>query len=528
MALAMPPAFRSMNHHRPSGPGGSKDWPKRIGVAGLLHESNTFVRRLTNRQHFADTSLDIGPDLIRRWRGTHHELGGFLDGAEMFDFEPVPLLAAVAMPSGPLEAATFDGLVDQIVEAIGNAGRLDGILLALHGATVAEHDHDADGQIVSRVRERVGPDLPVVMTLDLHANISDRMIAGTTATVVYRTTPHVDQRDRGREAAGIIARTVRGQVHPVQALERLPMIMAVTEHDTSREPAASLMAEVEQLIGQPGILSASVGYGFAWADVAELGTSVVVVADADARLARQAAGRLAGRIWARRDQFVGHLPSVADAVRQAAGCDRQPVVISDVGDNVGAGAPGDSTILFRQILDDGLDNSLVVLFDPDAVARCVAAGVRSQVDLEVGARTDERHGRPVHIKGRVCTISDGCFTEPQARHGGRTHNNQGLSVVLETDWPRRGHTVVLTSLRMAPLSLHQILSLGIDPAQKKCIIVKAVVAPRAAYGQVAARFIMADTLGATSMNLASFAYRYRHRPMFPFEPDAAYAPIGAA
>lgn len=491
----------------------------RIGIAGLLHESNMFVSTVTTRQDFIDTSLAIGAAVIDKWRGTHHELGGFLDGADRYGFEPVPLLAAVAMYAGPLTHDTFDGLLNDMLQSVRDAGPLDGLLLALHGSTVAINHPDADGQIAASIRQLVGPDMPIVMTLDLHANVSDRMIESTNAAVYYRTTPHVDQRDRGLEAAHIMSRTLRGEIRPVHVIERPPMVMNVVKHDTSEPPAADVLADTRAVCCRPGILSASVGYAYPWADVAEMGASVVVVADGDESAARDAARWLARRVWNRRHQFVPDLPSVSQTVRQAAEFDGHPVVISDIGDNVGGGSPGDATILFQEVLRQNVPNVLVVLCDPQAVQQCVSSGVGTEVQLQVGGKTDDLHGKPIAIRGCVRTLSDGFFHEPQPRHGGRSDNNQGTTAVVETS---QQHTVVLTSLRMAPLSLQQVLSLGIDPGRKKLILVKAVIAPRAAYAPIAARFLLADTPGATSADFTQLPYKHRPRPLFPFEPDARY------
>lgn len=492
----------------------------RIGIAGLLHESNTFMPAATTREHFAQGTLVAGPAMLDHFRGTHHEVGGFLDGAERFGFDPVPGLVAVAMPSGPITAEAFDGLAGELLDSIRGMGRIDGLLLALHGATVAANHGDADGEITHRVREQVGPDLPVVMTLDMHANVSARMIANTTAAVLYRTNPHLDQHACGLEAAEIMARVVRGEIHPVQALETPPLLINIAKQNTSQEPAASLVGDCRVVMRRPGIISAGVAQGFAYADVQELGTSFLAVADGDEAAARRAARWMARRAWDRRQEFVGDLPSPGDAVRQAAASPGQPVVLMDVGDNVGGGGPGDSTVLFEEIIRQAAGSALVVLYDPDSAGRCIAAGVRSEVELAVGARTDDRHGRPVPVRGRVRTISDGIFFEDQPRHGGWKRNDQGPTAVVET---AEGHTIVLTSRRQAPFSLQQVLSLGVRPERHKIIVVKGVIAPRAAYEPIAHQIITVDTPGATSANPAHFDYRHRRRPLYPLEPDAAYS-----
>src|SRR5258706_653819 len=164
----------------------------RVGIAGLLHESNTFLPRPTVYEDFASTSLTKGGDLIERWQGASHELGGFLQGASELGHSPAPALAGFAVPSGALTPEAFERLTGELLNAIDAAGPVDGMLLALHGATVASHFPDADGEILRRVRAQLGPKTPIVVTLDLHANISPAMAAHSTAIVAYRSNPHLD------------------------------------------------------------------------------------------------------------------------------------------------------------------------------------------------------------------------------------------------------------------------------------------------------------------------------------------------
>jgi microcystin degradation protein MlrC len=249
--------------------------------------------------------------------------------------------------------------------------------------------------------------------------------------------------------------------------------------------------------------------GFYYADVAEMGASFLAVADGDPSLARSAAQWMARRAWERRHEFAPRLPSPAEAVRHAAESHRPPVVLMDIGDNVGGGSPGDSTMLFSEVLRQGVPNALVILYAPDAVGDCVAAGVRGTVRIT----------RPIEFSGQVRTLSDGRFTETQVRHGGWTHNDQGITAVVETE---QRHTIVLTSRRMPPMRLEPILSLGIHPERKQILIVKGVIAPRAAYAPVAGEIVLVDSPGVTADDPASFEYHRRRRPLYPLEPDAAY------
>jgi microcystin degradation protein MlrC len=411
----------------------------RIGIGGFLHESNTFLESATDYEHFRSTSMTRGPELIERWRGTHHEIGGFIEAADVGGFVAVPLLATFAVPGGTVTADGFERIAAELADTIKRAGPLDGLLLALHGATVAQNHPDADGDLLALVRGVVGADLPLAVTFDLHANISRKMISHTTATVVYRSNPHLDQRERGLEAARLVVRVIAGGIQPVQALETPPMLIRMSRQYTFVPPARGLYDDLEQVLRWPGVLSASVAMGFPYADVAEMGTSFVVVADGDHELARKAARWMSRRSWDRREEFTGSLAEPAEAVRMAVKAERGPVVLMDIGDNVGGGSPGDSTVLFAEVLRQGASRALVVLYDPEAVSECVLAGVRQPVTLRVGGKTDRQHGEPVEVRGRVRTVSDGMFVERQVCHGGWTYNDQGLTVVVET---ATGHTVV--------------------------------------------------------------------------------------
>jgi microcystin degradation protein MlrC len=492
---------------------------KRVGVLAFLHESNTFLDAPTRYEDFASTSLTRGEALLERWTGGHHEVSGFLAGLAEAGLTTVPLMATFAVPSGAIAAPDYERLAVELLDTVRAAAPLDGLLVALHGATASEAFPDADGEFLRRLRELTGPDLPIVVTLDLHANVSAAMAAHSTALIGYRSNPHLDQYARGREAALLMRRTLDGSVHPVQALETPSLVIPISNQYTGAAPARELYEDLAAVLERPGILSASVLMGFYYADVHDMGASFVAVADGDAALARDAAQWMARRAWDRREQFSSRLPGPEDAVRQALHSERKPVVLMDVGDNVGGGSPADSTVLLAEIMRQGGRNALVVLYDPESVEACVRAGVRNTVTLTAGAKTDRRHGSPVAIRGTVRTLSDGRFVETQVRHGAWGASDQGVTAVVETD---DEHTVVLTSRRMAPMSLEQILSLGIHPERKDILIVKGVVAPRAAYEPVAAKVALVDTPGVTSNDPQHFGYRRRRPSLYPIEPDAVY------
>jgi len=492
----------------------------RIAIAGFLHESNTFAPWPTTLRHFSDIAIARGEEIFRVWGAAHHEIGGFFEGAAAEGAEIIPVIGAAATPAGPVEREVYESITTELVSGIVKASP-DGVLLALHGAMVADHIRDADGETVSRLREALGPDVPIVMTLDLHANVSQRMTDAANATIAYRTNPHVQQRIRGIEAAHLLSATIRKEVQPVTVLRKPPLIHNIACQETSRGPGAAIRSELDVSTRVPGILSASYTPGFYYADVEEMGPGIIVVADGDAERAAREADRLNAFVLALRAELVADLPDPSVAVRRALASPCGPICLLDCGDNIGGGSPGDSTILLNEILLQNGTDSLTILFDPPAVEACIQAGVGSQVSLDVGGKTDDRHGSPVRIKGEVRVLGDGRYEETEPRHGGKRFGNQGPTAVIVAD---TGNTVVLTSLREAPMSLQQILSLGLEPDDYKVIVVKGSIAPRAAYEPIAADIFPVDTPGVTSVNPFNFEYQHRPKPLYPLEDGQLVAP----
>jgi microcystin degradation protein MlrC len=497
----------------------------KVSILGFLHESNTFISAPTRYADFARTSLTRDEEMVKRWTGAHHELGGMIAGCEETGLTVAAGMATIAVPSGAIEAKAYEQLTDELIASLKKTLPIEGLLVALHGATVSAEFPDADGEILRRIREVTGPDLPIIVTLDLHANISAEMVRNSTAIICYRTNPHLDQRERGREASLLMGRTLRGEVRPVQAIAAPPMVIQISCQYTPELPASLLYDSVREALLIPGILSASVAMGFYYADVAEMGTSFLAVADGDLALAQRTANQMAQKAWDTRGSFYRPLPDASAAVAQAIASEKKPVVLLDIGDNVGGGGPGDSTILFQEIQRQGARNALVILYDPEAVRRCLTAGIGATVTLEAGGKTDYIHGKPLHIRGCVRTLSDGKFVETQIRHGGWGGGDQGITAVVETE---EGHTIVLTSGRMPPMSLEQVISLGIHPERKDILIVKGVVGPRAAYEPVVGEFLLVGTPGVTADDPNAFSYQRRRMPLYPLEKDAAFAAASQA
>lgn len=484
----------------------------RIGIIALLHETNTFVSEPTTLANFEREMLLDGEPVHERCGGTDHEIGGFFRELDRRGVEAVPVFAARALPSGTVTEETYRELRTRMLDALSRAGRLDGLLLAPHGATVAEVTRDVDGDWMTTVREAVGDDVPIVATADPHANLSAAMVDAVDGLIAYRTNPHLDQRDRGVEAAAMVCEAIAGRIAPVTRAAFPPLILPIDRQCTDEEPCASIVRRVDAIRERPGVLSASLFLGFPYADVPEMGTAFAVVTDGDAAGADRA-GELADGLWADRETLRGTTLDVAAGVDRAETLE-PPVLLLDMGDNVGGGSPADGTWLAHELHRRRLGPSFVCLRDPEAVAASEAAGVGASVPLAVGGKTDDRHGPPLEATFTVDWIGDGRFTEPEPRHGGMRDFDQGRTAIVRTD---TGLTVMLTTHRMVPFSLHQLSDLGVDPTAFRFLVAKGVNAPLGAYRSVCPGVVRVDTPGSTSCSLDRFTYDHRRRPMFPFE-----------
>lgn len=484
-----------------------------IGIAGFSHESNTFSPLVTGIEAFEVWEDDA---LLSAFQTTYHEIAGFIAGAKQQGFEAVPLFAARATPAGPVTAEAYETMVGRLLERIGNAGRLDGVLLALHGAMVSEAFLHADAETARRIRKTVGDSVPIVATHDYHANIPSEILDAVNALIVYKTNPHIDQLERGLQAASILDRIVRGEVEPVQVLVKPDVLFNIIFHNTSSPPMAPLMQQAVTAEHQPGILACSIAAGFQYADVPAMGPSVLVCADRDAGLARSVAEEIGQRMWAVRDELLPHLVGPAEAVSRALGSPDPPVALFEIGDNIGGGSSGDATFLLGELLRQDASRWVVTLFDPEAASHCAQRGIGTEVTLLVGGKADTQHGPPVSVTGRVRSLHVGRYEERARRHGGERFHNQGLTAVLEI--PARGSdgqgVLVLNSRRTSPNSLNQIRSLGIIPEYQAILVAKGAVAPRAAYEPVCKEIIVVDTGGATSVSRPPEAFHHARKRFY--------------
>ncbi|MGC4153426.1 MAG: M81 family metallopeptidase [Propionicimonas sp.] len=487
---------------------------RRVGIARVYHESNTFIQRRTTLDDYRRTRLLTGTDLFAV-RGADSEIAGFLDAADEFGFEPIPLLDAWAWPSGQLTQECFEALEALLAERIASVPALDGLLLALHGAMAVDGVDVADERLARTVRRSLGVGI-LIATFDLHANLPAGIADPVDGLVGYHTYPHVDLRETGRRAGVLMARTLSGGPRPVTAVVPVPVVPHQLGTVTAESPMRDLVELAEQLCAGT-VFDATVAAGFAYADVPQLGMAAVAVA-ADRTAAQDAASRLAERVWQARGDFLRPVWPVAAATELAV---TSPglTVLADVGDNIGGGTPGDGVEVLDAVLRAAHRHQtdpvmVAVIADPVSVAECVRAGVGSTAELQVGGRSDPLYPGSLAVTGRVRGISDGRFRNVGPMRDGLL-DDQGTTAVVESG----GLSLVLTERPLPPWNLQQLRSVGVEPAQASVIIVKATLAFRAAYEPIADRILAVDSAGASCATFVRLGHRRRRRPLYPFEDE---------
>jgi microcystin degradation protein MlrC len=486
----------------------------------LSHETNTFSNVPTDRAQFEARDLSYGGEIIEAYRGTGTCLGGMIGAAERLGMALLPSVAVSASPAGLVTRDIYQHVKQRMLTDLKAAGRLDGVLLDLHGAMVPEGVDDGEGDIIAAVRQAVGPDVPIAVTLDFHGNLGQGMIAGADLLHGYKTYPHVDMAERGVEAAERLAQVIAGRLKPTAAWRKPPLMPPLGRQGTARGPMRRLYDLAGEMEKDPKVISISLFAGFPYADIPDAGLGIYVVTDDDEALAERLADQLARVAWEHRHEFIHTALPVKDAVAKALAAEGRPIVLADMADNTGGGAAGDGTEILRELLRVGARSATVAcIWDATAVQACVKAGVGASVTLDVGGKVDDRHGAPVRVTGIVRTLSDGRFIHRGPMMTGLP-GRLGATAVLDVNDVK----VILISHRWQTLDPEMIRFVGIDPLREKILVVKSTIHYRAAFEPIAKEIIEVDAPGLSSSNLARFEYRRVRRPIFPLDPDTVYEP----
>lgn len=488
----------------------------RLLIAMMKHETNTFSPVPTPLARFGPL---YGEAAIRAYRGTGTGLGAYLDLAARERAEITLPIAAGAPPSSPVEDAAYAHITDTILETASRGG-YDGIMLDLHGAMVTESLEDGEGEFLKRLRS-IDPKTPIAVSLDMHANLYDDIIANATVVTGYRTYPHVDTYETAKLAGEILLRAIRGEVGPVMAWGNVPMLPHVMRQGTDDHPNKELQHRCAAMTAE-GALAASLFTGFPHADITNAGLSAVVVTDGNLKLAEELRDELLDRAWVEREAFVYKLEPLPQSVARAkamphGGAGEGPIILLDHYDNCASGGTMDTTVVLAEVLRQGLEDvAAFAIYDPEAVQQAIAAGIGAKVTLSIGGKLKmpaiPAESPPLTVTGTVKTISNGRYKNrgPMARG---VQMDMGAAVVLDIGTAE----IVLISRHVEPSDLNCLSSLGIDPSQKRYVMLKSRIHWRAGLGKLAKAVIDCAGVGVCTSDYGQLQFGKVRRPIYPLD-----------
>ena len=488
-----------------------------IGAVG--HESNTFTPFPTMLKDFyVRYGSDILNTPVRR-----SSLEGIIATLQAHDAVLLPTIAAGAMPGGVVERSTYEKLKQAVLvpQGVRDINDVDGVCLYLHGAMRAEGLDYCENDLLRDLRTQLGPDVPITIALDMHANIVAEMAENVDAMVAYHTAPHIDAFETGVRAAEILLQILEEGIQLRMGFAKIPFLLPGEMAQTSLDPMATMMKMVEEIEGHPDVLSASLANGHCWADIPDIGVAAVVVTKGDAELAQAEANRLATAFWERRAEFgvSAEAYPVEEAVEKAMAAEESTVFLSDSGDNPGAGGTTDVPVMLEKLLAKQATSVVIAgIWDIEAMEACAAAGVGQEVTLSVGGKLDKRHGTPLKVTGKVRQITDGHYYQGGVRRL-PTRAKSGPIAVLNID----GVDVILSSTRLSFVDPVQLRSLGLDPLDYRIVVLKRgyLTAP---FQAISERSILAFSPGATNCDVTQMEFRRVNRPMYPLNSDATWTP----
>ncbi|MFV2068662.1 MAG: M81 family metallopeptidase, partial [Pirellulales bacterium] len=486
-----------------------------VAVGGLVIECNHLGGVPADMAAFEDDELRRGAELFDNTEGV---TGGMIHTLRRRGVCIQPLLLATCCSRGPVTTDCYRRLKGELLERLGSSMPLEGVLVALHGAAAAEDTGDLDGDLLEAIRERVGPDVPVVGSLDLHADVTEKMVRNADALLAWETYPHADTYETGVRAARLLCGILDGKCRPTMAMGKVPLLIGAVHGGTEGEgPFAEVMRYAKSLEQRPEILSTSALLVHPYIDVPHMGGGGLVITNDHLQQAEEFAREIADRYWRRRHDLEPEVHSPQQAIQLGESIEGGPVLLVETADCCGGGAAGDSVASLKALLESRTRcSALIPVVDPEAAAACHIAGVSQEVTLELGHKIDPKWGKPIGVSGTVLKLTDGQF-----RYNGGVWVGQqasmGLSALLQIGALR----VLITSRATYDWDDEQFRSVGVDPQEFKFIVAKNPMNYRTAYGDVARAVFILDTPGPTPATVRHVQYRHMQRPYFPLDKDIA-------
>ncbi len=489
----------------------------RFVIAMMKHETNTFSPVPTPFESFGGRGASFGKDAFNEYKGTNTPMGAFIDIALEEKAEIVTPIAASAHPSAPVQRDAYQRITDAICEAIQEG--CDALFLDLHGAMVSEETEDGEGTLLERIRN-IAPDLPIAVGVDLHTNLTEKIVDNCTCIVGYKTYPHVDMYETGAQVGKILIRTLKGEIRPTMAWGNRSMLPHTLRMGTDDSPMKDLIAMAREWETK-GIPAATVFGGFPLADIHDAGLSAVVVTDDDQDRAREICEKLLDAAWERRADFVYRSEPLSESVSRAKQLTEGPILLIDHADNCASGGSQDTMAVLAEVIRQGLEDvAVAAIRDSEAVARLIDAGVGARVTIKLGGKMDMPSiglkGEPLEVAGVVRVISDGEFTiRGPMSTGVRAY--MGRTAVLETG----NVQIVIIERNHEPFDLGVFQSVGIEPTAKRYLLLKSRIHYRAGFRPIARHIVECDGVGVTTSDYSQFKFEKVRRPIYPIDIDVS-------
>jgi len=485
----------------------------RIAIGALLFEGNTLSPVVTEIQDFKNKYFHGGADLVETLRGGAVEMSGAVAALEDARAEIIPLFATHGGAGGRVGADAYRELKRRLITPLEDAGDVDGVYLALHGAFVCEGVDDAEGDILADVRDVVG-DIPLVISCDLHAHITAGMMKRADWIIGYRHYPHDDARDTGERCIELLLRTVRGEIHPVTGGRKAPMLLPPpNSRTTGSGPMVELHRWARAAEADDEILAVSYFPVQPWLDLPDVGFAAVVVTDGKLQKADDVALHLCQEAWQRRHEFLAKLVEPHEAIRKGLAIEGRPIILSDTADCTGGGGSGDSAIVLKALLDSRVNAPAVILIvDPETVQEGRMVGVGGRFRARIGNKMNPVYGEPVEAEVEVLRLFSGDFSYTGGIMAGPA--TMGPSALLKAG-PIH---VVVSTYSSYEYADEQFRAAGLDPRHHKFVVVKNPMNYLAAYSYAPAKMVL-DTPGPTTCNLAAVPWQHITRPRFPIDTD---------
>jgi len=484
----------------------------KIGIGGIYHETHTFSQRKTMFADF-ERSLYRGSEIINNFKDTKTSIGGYIEYASKYGIDIVPTFYSSATPSGMISKQSFEKMIHMFKDEIAVMGHVDGFLLAQHGAMCVEGYEDAESYLIRLIKNRIGSK-PLIVTTDYHANISDEMVSCSDCIVGYDTYPHVDISERGFDACKIMQKVISERIKIRNVFLSIPILGVPQAITTESGIMKDLIKMAHEYEGNNMIINITIAGGFVYSDVKSVGISIIVSFDNRIHegFAIDIAREMGENIWNNRKKMVVSNTDIRSAINQAMSSKELPVILVDVADNIGGGTPGDGTVLLEELIKNKMDGSVICICDKEAVEVCIKKGVGSNININVGGKSEDFHGVPVEINGYIKLINDGEFIN-MGRNMTGLKTRMGKSVLLLIG----GIKLILTEFPTPPNDPNMLYSMGINLKMEKYLVVKGAVAWKTGIDIKPGKVIYVDTPGLTSANLHKFTYKNIRRPIYPFD-----------